>query len=843
MIGQTISHYKILEKLGEGGMGVVYKAEDTKLKRTVALKFLPPGLTRDPQAKERFLHEAQATAALEHQHICNIYEIDETEDQIFIVMSCFEGQTLKEKIDTGPLKIDEALKIAIQSAEGLQAAHEKDIVHRDIKSANIIVTEKGQTKIMDFGLAKLKGQTKITKEGSTLGTTAYMSPEQAQGIDVDHKTDIWSLGVVLYEMITGQLPFKGEYEQAVVYSVMNEEPEPLTALRTGIPMELERIINKALSKDPSERYQHADDMVVDLGTLKRSIDSKVTSVLPPTGITESPEKISKRKKVVILPFENLGPPEDKYFADGITEEITSRLAAVSGLGVISRTSAVQYDRKGKTMTQIGEDLRVDYVLEGTVRWDRGSGKKSRVRVTPQLISVADDTHLWSERYDRILEDIFEVQSEIAKHVIHHLDVTLLEPEKRTLKARPTESLEAYNAYLRGVEYERRPGYEKETWQLAVHMFNRAVEMDPDFTLAYAELSMVHSEIYHMGYDHTNQRISKAKAALDRALQLQPELPEVHLALGYYHYWCHNAYRQALEEFSIARKGLPNETGILHAVALIQRRRGRFHEAINNMKSATELSPRNARLTLELGITKSFLRKHSQAELYLDRSISLAPDQFFAYYINAANYWNWRGDLRKARATLEKIPRKNESLSIFFWYLQETYERNYPAALNRFSSISIDIINFSEVFILKSQLEGYIHRYMKKPELAHASFESACILLEKEMKKQPDDPRIHSSMGIVYAALGRTEEAIKEGKRAVELCPVSNDAFWGPAHVTHLAHIYVILGEYDIAINKLEYLLSIPSFITVPILQLDPKWDPLRQQPKFQQLLEKYSQDT
>jgi len=262
-----------------------------------------------------------------------------------------------------------------------------------------------------------------------------------------------------------------------------------------------------------------------------------------------------------------------------------------------------------------------------------------------------------------------------------------------------------------------------------------------------------------------------------------------------------------------------------------------------MKSATELSPRNARLTLELGITKSFLRKHSQAELYLDRSISLAPDQFFAYYINAANYWNWRGDLRKARATLEKIPRKNESLSIFFWYLQETYERNYPAALNRFSSISIDIINFSEVFILKSQLEGYIHRYMKKPELAHASFESACILLEKEMKKQPDDPRIHSSMGIVYAALGRTEEAIKEGKRAVELCPVSNDAFWGPAHVTHLAHIYVILGEYDIAINKLEYLLSIPSFITVPILQLDPKWDPLRQQPKFQQLLEKYSQDT
>ena len=215
-------------------MGIVYKAEDTKLKRTVALKFLPPELMRDSEAKERFLHEAQAAAALEHQHICNIYEIDETEDQIFIVMSCFEGQTLKEKIESGPLKIDEALKIVIQAAEGLQAAHEKDIVHRDIKSANIMVTEKGQVKIMDFGLAKLKGQTKLTKAGTTLGTADYMSPEQAQGVDVDHRTDIWSLGVVLYEMIAGQLPFKGEYEPAVLYSIINEQPEPLTALRTGI---------------------------------------------------------------------------------------------------------------------------------------------------------------------------------------------------------------------------------------------------------------------------------------------------------------------------------------------------------------------------------------------------------------------------------------------------------------------------------------------------------------------------------------------------------------------------------------------------------------------------------
>ena len=296
MIGKTISHYKILEKLGEGGMGVVYKAEDTKLKRTVALKFLPPELMRDSGAKERFFIEARAAAALEHQHICNIYEIDESEGHIFIAMSCFEGQTLKEKIDTQPLKINEALKIAIQAAEGLQAAHEKGIVHRDIKSANIMITEKGQTKIMDFGLAKLKGQTKITKEGSTMGTAAYMSPEQAQGAEVDHRTDIWSLGVVLYEMITGQLPFKGEYEQAVIYSIINEQPEPLTALRTGVPMELERIVNKTLSKDPSERYQHADDLVVDLKKLGKDTKPEITP--SPGSIRIHPVKKPYRKFLI-----------------------------------------------------------------------------------------------------------------------------------------------------------------------------------------------------------------------------------------------------------------------------------------------------------------------------------------------------------------------------------------------------------------------------------------------------------------------------------------------------------------------------------------------------------------
>ena len=363
MIGETISHYKILEKLGEGGMGVVYKAEDTKLDRTVALKFLPPELTKDPEAKERFIHEAKAASAIEHENICNIHEIDETEDgHIFIAMACYDGDSLQEKIEKGPFNIEEAIDIGTQIAEGLHEAHEKGIVHRDIKSANIMITTKGQAKIMDFGLAKLRGQKKLTKDGTTVGTVAYMSPEQARGEEVDHRTDIWSLGVVLYEMITGQRPFKGEYDQAVVYSILNEDPRPVTGLRTGVPMELEGIIAKALTKNPQARYQHIDELAVDLQRIKREstietlpssrsrdielqkkhrrpllIGSLIFVIViitalaylnfnkprpPATPSVESTVGHEWQNSIAVLPFENMSAdPDQEYFCDGMAEEI------------------------------------------------------------------------------------------------------------------------------------------------------------------------------------------------------------------------------------------------------------------------------------------------------------------------------------------------------------------------------------------------------------------------------------------------------------------------------------------------------------------------------------------
>ncbi|MGD2087869.1 MAG: protein kinase [Candidatus Aminicenantes bacterium] len=557
MIGQTISHYKILEKLGEGGMGVVYKAEDTKLKRTVALKFLPPGLTRDSQAKERFLHEAQAAAALEHQHICNIYEIDETEDQIFIVMSCFEGQTLKEKIDAGPLKIDEALKIAIQAAEGLQAAHEKGIVHRDIKSANIMVTEKEQTKIMDFGLAKLKGQTKITKEGSTLGTAAYMSPEQSQGADVDHRTDIWSLGVVLYEMITGQLPFRGEYEQAVIYSIMNEQPEPLTALRTGVPMELERIINKSLSKDPSERYQHADDLMVDLRKLKKDTKPETAPSMIKTspGITikaslkllvltgiilaaivivvgmilfkGEPEPgipiigTGDRPSLAIVYFENKsGDKSLDNWREAFSELLTTDLSQSRYLrvlrsdqvyGIFKKLNLLETKRYStEDLKKVAKKGRVNRILKGSY-----IKAGDNFVITAMLINADNGETISSLSVEAKGEkNIFPMVDDLTKKIKLELDLT---PEQvfadidSNVGTVTTSSPEAYRHFLHGLKYHNNLQYRQ-----AIRALEKAIKIDPNFALAYRKLSVAYS---NLGYD-----VRRAKF-LKKAFQLRQRVSE------------------------------------------------------------------------------------------------------------------------------------------------------------------------------------------------------------------------------------------------------------------------------------------------------------------------------
>lgn len=806
-------------------MGVVYKAQDSRLDRLVALKFLPEHLVSDSSAKARFIHEAKGASAINHPNIATVYDIGEVDGKSFIAMEYLEGKTVKELVKEN-LRLNQILGIGIQIAEGLSAAHKKEIIHRDIKSENIMLTKDNLAKIIDFGLAKLKGASKLTESGTTLGTIAYMSPEQTRGEEIDQRSDLFSLGVVLYELITGKLPFQGDHNAAISYSICYEEAEPLARYKSNIPESLQRIIDKVLKKDNDVRYQSAADLLADLKGLQKEIF---------IGDMKSP---SKRKMLAVLAFENLGLAEDEYFADGITDEIITNLAKVSALGVISRTSSIKYKKTDKSLRQIAAELGVDYVLEGTIRWDK-SGSANRVRINSQLIRVKDDTHLWAETYDRVLQQIFELQSDIAGNVAKALQIALFEPEGRSLGAKPTDNLDAYNYYLRGNDYHNR-GYTEKDYEMAAEMYQKAVEIDPAFSLAYAKLSLVHTLTYWKYLDRTEERLRKAKEAIDKALQLNPHLPEAHLSLGYYYYHGNLDYNAALEQFDIAQKSQPNNAELLSAIGYVQRRQGKFDQAVANHIKSAELDPRSAVRALDVGATCIHMRNYPEAERYFDRAISLAPDWIVPYYFKALLYIIWEGSTVKANKVVQEAAGKVDPPRLpSLWFEFDLLDGDYQKALERLPVDPNKFISFAggtdtlEYFLCKAQVHGLLNQ----PQLEQACYDSARNILETRIQAHPQDTEFHIRLGIVYAGLGRKEEAIKEGKKALELLPVTKDAIRGPELVAKLAQIYVKVGDYDSATDQLEYLLSIPtSFVSVPYLRLDPTWAPLRNNPRFQKLL-------
>ncbi|MBK9062034.1 MAG: protein kinase [Acidobacteria bacterium] len=532
LIGKSVSHYSVVRRLGSGGMGVVYEAEDSKLGRHVALKFLPPELARDGASLERFQREARAASALNHPGICTVFAIEEHEGQHFIVMECLEGQTLAQAMTARPaFDLEGVLAIGVQIADALESAHARGIVHRDVKPANVFVNARGQVKILDFGLARIEGARRgaggdvsrletvgdLTTPGTAMGTVSYMSPEQARGQLADARTDLFSLGTVLYEMATGALPFPGETSAVVFDAILNRDPLPAAVVNPALPPDLGRILDKALEKDRNLRYQTATDLKTDLSRLKRDMDS---------GKKRAAEKADSRgggtkqveKSIAVLYFENLsGVKEDEYFRDGITEDIITELSKIKGLNIFSRPTVLAYRDKPVTPAQIGQQLNAAYVLAGSLR---RSG--NRLRINAQLVDTHTDFPLWSERYDRQMEDVFELQDEIARKIAEALRVTLTPQEEEALAAKPTENLQAYDLYLRGKSYARR--LTRRDFEFALQMFENAVALDPDFALAHAAIANVCAQT-HYNYGRDPVWLEKAKAASARAVALRPELPE------------------------------------------------------------------------------------------------------------------------------------------------------------------------------------------------------------------------------------------------------------------------------------------------------------------------------
>jgi len=566
MIGKEISHYRILEKLGGGGMGVVYKAQDLKLDRFVALKFLPHHLGADEEEKKRFIHEAKAASALDHPNICTIYEIGEAEDgQMFIAMACYEGETLKQKITRGQLAVDEATEIAVQIVLGLAKAHEHGIIHRDVKPANIFVTKDGIVKVVDFGVAKLAGQTKITKTGTTMGTAAYMSPEQARAEEVDHCTDIWALGVVLYEMLTGRLPFRGDYDAAIMYEILNVEPETLDTYRADVPENILILLSQLLQKDRTKRISSVKEIIDGLKNL-----------------TKSTAQSAPEKSIAVLYFENMSSEkESDYFCAGITEDIITDLSKIKGLRVVSRTDVLPFRNKEVNTSQVGKALRVNYILEGSVR---KAGNK--IRITAQLIDVCNGYNLWAERFDRLVDDIFDLQNEVSQRIVEALKISLTDSEKQSLSKKPTDDLRAYDFYMRGREYLYRKG--KRNNDAAIQMFENAVAIDPGFASPYAGLAEAYLNMYEW-YDGNPLWLGKAIEMNQKALNLDPTLVEARfeIAMVYFHQKRLREAKRMLEE--ILQENSQFYPACLR-LGMISETSGDLDSALEYYRRASELKP-------------------------------------------------------------------------------------------------------------------------------------------------------------------------------------------------------------------------------------------------------------
>jgi serine/threonine-protein kinase len=865
--------YLMEQEIGRGAAATVYLAQDLRHGRRVALKVLNSELGA-ALGVERFQREIRTQARLQHPHILPLFDSGSAAGRLFCTMPYVEGGSLRDRLRReGPLSVEAVAQLAAEVASALTYAHALGVIHRDIKPANILISAGGHALLTDFGIAYAiedgSGHARpgrITESGVTLGTPAYMSPEQSVGDEpVDSRSDIYSLAVVVYEMLSGSPPFTGPNPRAIMARRLVERPPSLAIVRPGLPPAVEAAVNRALARQPAGRFDTAAEFAVAL--CGRGEESEVVEPppqAPPSpwgryagiaalaiallvgGLLAGPRGFSRPaatpvaaagpRMLVVLPFRNLGDSADAYFADGLTEELTSRLAGLSGLRVISRTSAEQYRGSTQSLKEIGADLGAGYVLEGSVHLDRAGGD-DRVRVRPRLIAVADDSQLWSEPYEVELTQVFRVQSDIAERVTRELDVALRAPEREALVRAGTTDPEAYDFYLRGNDYLGRSNQEADLAN-AARLYQQAVEADPGFAAAYARLARCHTQIYWHYYDRTEGRLTLAQQALDSALRLGPGLPETHMAQGFYHYWGHLDYEAALREFEVALRLQPSNSELLQAMGYVERRRGRWEESLGRFVEALRYDPRSGVRSFDVGDNYLTLHLFSEADHYLDRAMTLSPDWANPYVYGAWLQVVWRGDLARGRALMARG-------------LARIEPGRFAPALQTGDRISASLVTADSAFwpmldgLSLATFTGDTVRYhLLKAEAAsfrrnaiaeRAHGDSARALIELRLRPRPDDAKMLATLALAYSHLRRHSEAIRAGERAAKLLPIENDAVSGPFILAYLARVYAVAGRQDHAVAVLERLMQTDSWITPAALRADPIWDSLRSHHRFRKL--------
>jgi eukaryotic-like serine/threonine-protein kinase len=867
--------YQVEQQLGQGGMAMVYRARDLRHERPVAIKLMRPELA-STLGPERFLREIRVTAGFDHPYILPVLDSGGANGLLWYAMPWVEGESLRDRLLLGgQLPLEEAIRLAREVADALDCAHRRGVVHRDIKPENILLSG-GHARVADFGVARaleVASVGQLTETGLALGTPAYMSPEQASGGQVDGRSDIYALGCVLYEMVAGEAPFTGPTAQALIARHLTEAPRPLHLCRATVPPALEHVVEKALAKSPADRFATAAEFGEALAGVERTgatIPSRaaITARAPrrrriPTSVLTLVLGIliglgalvgwlrshrgegtgeAEGKVVAVLPFENQGSAQDEYFSDGLTDAVRGKLAGLSTIQVIARASSTPYKKTAKTPEEIARELGARYLLTGTVQWER-SGAGNRIRVSPELVEVpaaGRPKTRWQQPFDASLTDVFEVQAQIASQVAQALDLALGASERQRLESKPTSDSAAYDAYVRAnLLFDR--GVSQPDMQAQLALYEKAVALDSSFALAWAALSRVHDAIYWFYQDRTPARIELARQAAERAIRLQPDLAEGHVALGFYYYHKSLDYERALGELERARQLQPSNSDVYSSMGAVHRRQGKWSEVMADMQKAAALNPRSTAVLTELGITQAWIRAYPEAERTFERVLRDAPTEARAQWVFSLISTLRDGD---TLATQQRLGRGlaaagAERLLPQLWDYTGFYTSSGAHTFAFDPSLAgLPLSVFGTDTIGYYSFKGTLQQQLGHPAMARPLLDSARTILEHKLVELPAEPRLHAVLGRIDAELGRQAEARREAERAVELLPISRDALDGVLYRANLARVLARIGQPEAALEHLIYLLSIPGPLSAASLRVDPLWAPLRNDPRFQRLLER-----